>query len=169
MAIPLLLLKKIAKSSGKANAASRFTRTARQERASRNRQIQIDISIIGDKKLQRDLRKLPNTLQKKIGRRALRAGARIVGTEAQAKAPRDSGDLAESLIYKPGKRSRVRISQHAIFGVSLIRYYAAAIELGARLRRPFTFLRDAADQTAPRVLDTVQAEIGTEIDKAMRK
>lgn len=171
MPLPAFFLKRVARAyrSGGKLPGHRRTRTRAQERARRNRQIQIDIRVIGDKELQRDMRKLPNAMQKKIARNALTKGARLVGEAAQAEAPTDTGKLAASMRVFAGRRSRSRISRHAVFGVGVDRLYSAAVELGTRLMDPLSFLRDAADQNAGQVIEMAGADIGKSVDEVMRR
>lgn len=101
--------------------------------------------VTGDKQLDRFLRSLPLKLQKKGVRKATRASAKIVLADAQRRAPRDTGHLANSLVVRTAKGSRGRRMPRGTFGHSVQtrggtmfygdEYYAGFVEYGTKQRR----------------------------------
>jgi HK97 gp10 family phage protein len=93
----------------------------------------IDIALVGDKKLLRKFRRLGRKESRKGIRRGLRAGAKIITKEAKRLAPRRTGALRKSIKTKAGKRSRASLSVVTIVGEGFFKgeeFYASFIEFG---------------------------------------
>jgi len=127
----------------------------------------VDISLIGDKELQRKFKTLVGKVQKKIARKAIRAGAKIVLADAKNRAPVLSGKLKKSLKVKAIKRSRSTIGVLVQTGTreklnipeGSKYYYPAAVEYGHGGVAAKPFLRPALDTNADRALSTIQREL----------
>lgn len=110
----------------------------------------IDISILGDKKLQRKLRRLELAIQKKIVRQSINRAMLPVRNKAKQYVPVDSGRLRDSIKRvsrtRRGKASaRVVTGTRAELGIpsDAKGYYPAAIEYGTRKQSAQSFLRRA--------------------------
>lgn len=111
----------------------------------------VSIKLTGDKELQRKLKALQGKDQKKVVRKALRAGGKIILAESKRLVPVDSGRLKKSLKLRAAKGKR------QTFGVQVMTgsreelgidpndkyYYPAAIELGIDQKRSRSYLRAA--------------------------
>ena len=98
----------------------------------------IDISIVGDKKLQAKLKKLEFKLQKKIVRNALSRAILPVRNKAKSLAPYDSGLLKQSIKRKRGSKkgmayAKIVTGTRLELGIPIDAkgYYPAVIEYGA--------------------------------------
>lgn len=141
----------------------------------------IDISMLGDKKLQRQLSKLPARVEKRIVRKALRAAARPVLRAAKQKCPVDTGALKKGLKIRARKRSRksfgvdVSTPTREKLGIASDSkwYYPALVEYGY-VRKGITyaarsFLRSAKDATRSAALAILKREIGAGVIREARK
>lgn len=121
---------------------------------------------------------LPKATAKSVLRRtALRAMKRI---EARAKqlAPRDQGDLAESITTKPVKAVRVSRTRYAASsGVTVATGptgreeggNAAWQEFGTVKMLPEPYMRPAADGESDAVINDVRTELASQIDKSRKR
>jgi len=137
----------------------------------------IDIRLLGDKQLQRKLTNLELAVQKKIVRKALRAGAKPMLATAKAKVNVDTGALKANIKIKALKRSR-----RGSFGVQVTTppreklgiaaddpgYYPAILEYGSATNRAQPFLRPAFDDNRSRSLDVVKETIASGVRGAVR-
>jgi len=104
----------------------------------------VDIRMTGDKELDRQLRRLAGNDQKKIVRKALRAGARPIQADAIANAPEDEEGRLKKVKVRSAKRSRRSIGARVgFFSGSGEDGIAAHVELGTRRSRAKPFLRPA--------------------------
>jgi len=138
----------------------------------------VDISLIGNKQMQRKLRRLGKLIQKKIVKKALREGARPVLKSAQANAPVDTGLLKRSLKLRVLKTKR----GGDVFGVGVMTgsrdqldiapddpYYSpTAVEFGHGEVPAQPFMRPAMDMNRQRSADIIADVIKAEIKKAVR-
>ena len=115
------------------------------------------IQVDGLKELRRDLKKLGKEAQKEL-RVALKAGAEMAVPAAQSLAPKRSWELAGSI--KSGTSGA-----KAFIGSKLP--YAAVHQWGGRVGRnksvqiqPKHYLTKAVEETAPRIMDHIEDEIG---------
>lgn len=125
----------------------------------------VDISMLGDKALQRALKRLPIVVERKIVRQAIRKGAKILQAAATANIPRVTGrhtDLLRDvgIKIKAIKRSRGR------FGVLIMSptreeldipaddkyYWPAVIEFGSPTSPAYAYERRAKEEKQGEVL-----------------
>ena len=111
--------------------------------------IGIDIRLLGDRALDRKMKRLTGPQQKKIVRRALRLAAKVVLPTAKSLVPVDRGTLKKTLKIKALKQKRGK------FGIVITTgtrdelgiasddpfYYPAAVELGTKNVSAQSFLR----------------------------
>ena len=122
----------------------------------------IDLSLLGDKRLERQLKRLPVIAQRKVVRRAMRDAARPVLAEAQRLCPVDSGAMRASLkiraagakagmgvVVQTGSREELGIPADQPF------YYPFAVEYGHRNAAAHPFMRPAMDNMRPTAMAIV--------------
>ncbi len=130
----------------------------------------INISLLGDKALQRKLDALPNKLAKKVMRQALREGARPVLASAKANAPVLTGRMKKSLKLRAMKARRGN------FGVVIMTgtreqlgidpkdksYYPFAVEFGFKRHNvpAHPFIRPALDDNREKSTRIIARLIG---------
>ena len=144
--------------------------------------ISIDIKLLGDKSLSRTFSRLPGAVQKKLLRKGLRAGAKIVLARARILAGRISKQLGRLLKVRALKRSRRRMGvlvvapTKAKLGIpeDAKGYWPAHIEFGFRHTsgkqvpaRPY--LRPAADQTKEAAFKAIGDSLREAVDQEWRK
>ena len=125
----------------------------------------VDISLLGDKALSKKLRRLETKVQKKIVRKALRAGARPILASAKALVP-----YSEGLRRRSGKHLRDTLKLRALkarkgrFGVQVLTgtreelgiaanesgYYPLSLEYGGGNAPAQPYLRPALDMNRVR-------------------
>jgi HK97 gp10 family phage protein len=149
----------------------------------------IDIRVIGDKALQRKLKGLEDKMQKKIVRKALREGGKIVLREAKNRAPKDTGSLRASLKLRSLKRSKKRIGVQIVTDEAALMkakdrkagrkvkrstnadrllFYAAFVELGTRNMPARPFLRPALKSKKAEVIGRARAVMRREVKAAVK-
>ena len=125
----------------------------------------IDISLLGDKALQRKLNRLPQKIQKKVMRQALREGARPILAAAKTNAPVDTGRMKASLKLRSHKARRgnfgveVRTGTRTELGIpeGATSYYPYSVEFGHGNVPAHPFMRPALDdnrEVAEKLLKT---------------
>ena len=133
----------------------------------------VGLSITGIKKIDRKLKKLDKevTQSKKVLRRALREGTKIIQREAQARCPTDEGDLKKSLKVRAGKRSRKHIRYVVISrSEDLTPFYSAFVEFGhfafggSEYIAPQPFLRPAYDAKKKVAADFIKQQALKDLD-----
>lgn len=82
------------------------------------------VKIVGMKELGDTLRLLSNQMEKKIIQAAARAGAKVIRDEVERRAPRDTGELAQSVTVKAYRVSRTG-NFKVLVGVKYVRKNAA--------------------------------------------
>lgn len=133
----------------------------------------VDITMIGDEEVMKLFKQLPDNLQKKFARQAMRKEAKKVMAKVVAATPVHSGRLKESWKLKALKRNRKRIGLYiesgtrSELGVAAFYrgYYPAHIELGTRKRAAKPFLRPILRATS----ESTKQNIGRLIGKAIEK
>lgn len=132
----------------------------------------MDISILGDKKLQRKLKRMDTQLQKKIVRKSMQDAMKPVKSAAKAYAPVDRGLLKRSIRTKSkSKRGTIRVSittgTRDQLGIPATAkgYYPAAIEYGTRKQPAKPYMRRALTNKKTTILDDVKDGIAEGIRK----
>jgi len=118
-----------------------------------------DITLLGDKKLNKAFGALAVIDQRKVMRKSQRAAFKPVLKSAKANAPVRTGKLKKSLKLRALKRSRnrsgvfVRTGTRSELGIpeNAKYYYPAHVELGHSDVAPVPFLRNAFDSNKDRV------------------
>lgn len=147
--------------------------------------ISIGLALEGDKKLQRKLAKLPNAMNNKIARPALRAGAKLIADEtkknARAASTRGSREsilkrVAARLKVRAMKRSRTRVGFRILtppkeqLGLSPSHkwYPPAHIELGTRKTKAIPYMRKALADKRAAALEKIRTTAWTKLKAVVR-
>ena len=130
----------------------------------------IDISLLGDKRLQNIFKQAPVKIQKKVLRPALRAGGKIVRNSARQKAPIETGSLKRSIKLRALPRSRSRIGVL----ISSDQKHYVMMEFGwqsspTEFEAPRPFLRPALRDNEANVKGTIRREIRRKLFSELRK
>lgn len=136
--------------------------------------VQIDLSILGDKVLEKRLKALPLKVQKKILRKAFRSTAKDILSDARIRVPIDTGNLRKSLRVRALKKAKGRIGVQIETGTreelgideNDKYYYPAAIELGAEGVPVQSFLRAALEVNRVPGTDKIKKSIMDGIKEA---
>lgn len=134
----------------------------------------VDISFLGDKKLERLLKRLPDAVQKKAVRPAIRNSTKRLQPKVAAASPVDEGRqrqlLATAKIRSAGSRHILRVGfirpeekQDAI-KLNVIEYGSAK-----RGIPPTRFIRNTVDANKSVEYPKIGREIGKNIEKEARK
>lgn len=129
---------------------------------------QVDVSVLGDKALERQLAALPPKVQKAAARTAFRKAARIVRRDAINRAPRDTGQLANSIRIRANK-GRKQIGVRVVTGFRLPDGRASFTELGTRYQEGQRYLRDALDSNREAILARLATDFRDAIDDVVRR
>lgn len=137
----------------------------------------VDIQLLGDKRLQRQLNSLDRKVQRKVVRRALREGAKIVAEAAKENAPVDEGTMRDSIKVRAHKARRrgefgvsVRTGTREELGIpqDAMGYYPFSIEHGyinaltGQHVAANSFMRRAADENEAIVFTRIRRIIAAE-------
>ena len=134
------------------------------------------IALKGDKALAKMFKRLPGTLQKRVGRKALRAGAKLIlaaakRNELQITNPTTPTatmeDIARGLKVRATRRSTRFIG--VTVGTAADDGTAGHIELGTVNAPPNSFLRVAAIENEGRVIGLIADHVGKGIAEEARK
>jgi len=123
----------------------------------------IDLSLLGDKRLERQLKRLPVIAQRKVVRRAMREAARPVQAEAERLAPRgETGRMAATIKIKAAKGKAglgvvVQTGTREELGIAADDpyYYPFAVEYGHGDVPAHPFMRPAMDNMRPTAMAIV--------------
>jgi HK97 gp10 family phage protein len=137
----------------------------------------VDISILGEKALQRKLKRLAGPAQRKIVMKALREGGRPVLAAAKARVPVATGRLRKSLRLRKRRTSgsffgmEVRTGTREELGISPDSkgYYPMSVEFGHAGVAARPFLRPAMDGQRSKALRIIGREIAAGILREARK
>lgn len=136
----------------------------------------IDITFLGDKKLQAKLARLAIQSQRKIVRTAMRKAMKPVKERAQALVPVDSGALRDSIRQKSRtkrgiSRAFVSTGTREELGIpsDAKGFYPAVIEYGTRTRPAKPYLRRALQEKRTGVLSEMAADVGRAIEREAKK
>lgn len=131
------------------------------------------ITLTGDKELINKLYKLEAKIGKKIGRKALRAGAKIIAKEVKASAPvAEKGLIPPAVKVKAGKRSRRKIQVNAQIGDkdwTGSTFYAAFVEFGTSKMPPLHFTEKAAERKRAQAQEAIENELRKGIEAEAKK
>lgn len=124
-----------------------------------------DISVLGDRELQKKFGKLEKSVQGKMLTSAMREAMKPVLASARAAAPRHTGNLARKIklssvrLRGKGKGIAVRTPTRAQLGIAKDAkgYYPAHQEYGTRKNRAQPYMRPALESNRSRVLEALRS------------
>lgn len=144
---------------------AKATRNARNRPSTR-------IFVTGDKKLDRQLKRLDSKVRNRIARKAMRKAAKPVLDAAKAAVPVDTGELKKNLVIRSLKRSRGNKNK---FGVRVVAkesskrdYIAHFIEFGTVNQAARPFLRPALEINKGQVDAILRAEIAAALKEGLK-
>ncbi len=153
----------------------------------------VTIQLSGINDIIRALRKLSDKVEKKIARKAVRAGTKLIAAEIKTRAPQDTGILKRSVSVRAARRRRRGvISMNAIFNMrkypQLVSFsagsrtnlssrkfegkryfYPAALEYGTSKMKARPFVRPAWDSKKNQALAVVLGGIREGIEREASK
>lgn len=137
----------------------------------------VDINMLGDKQLVKDLAKFDQKNQRRIARAALKKGAAPTLDLARQLVPVDRGKLKAALAIKParGKRNRIGVEINTGTREQLEIepddkfYYPSVVEYGSRNMPAKPFMRPAFDRTKDEALTIVGDEMGKNIVRTLKR
>lgn len=137
-----------------------------------------DISLFGDKQLQKKFKGLEKKIQKKILSKALRNAAKVVQASAKSKVPVDTGNLKRNIIVRKEKLKAskgigivVTIGSRAKLGIDANdkSFYPAAVELGTKNKSAQPYLRPAIQENRSRLIQQIGRELGKGIERLAKQ
>lgn len=137
----------------------------------------VSIELLGDRLLVEAFKLLDIKMQKKIARKGLRAGGKIVLAAVKAKVPTKSGKLKKSLKLRSIKRTRtgigvyIRTGTRAELGISerAKGYYPFSQEYGTSKTPAHSYLRAALDEQRVKAIQEVRGTIWDELERTGRE
>ncbi len=136
------------------------------------------VRLSGFKELERALSELPKATGKNVLRRVAKGALEPMADSAAANAPTDEGKLAFSIGVGEKRTRRVRTGKKSS-GIQMamgpanfipgVLEYASFVEFGTVDTAANPFMRTAWDGGAQKALEYVKDNLGSEIDKAVRK
>lgn len=137
----------------------------------------IDITMLGDKALQRRLNRLELKTGRKIVRRALRDAAKIHASAAKAEAPVDTGATKAGIRVRAvtglrrgnfGVMSRTGTREEMGIPSDSKWYYPAIVEYGTPTTPANPFMRRAFEQNRQRMIDSIRRDLWSGIRSLSR-
>jgi HK97 gp10 family phage protein len=124
------------------------------------------IELRGGPELNRALEELGNTIARRLGKNAVRAGARVIANGAKARAPvGKTGKLKKSIRVFDGPDRGTERSAYA--GSRL--FYAYWVEHGTAHSPARSFLRASADEGAQDAVDRMTENLAYGIERETQK
>jgi len=125
--------------------------------------------IIGAKELEKALRTLPNKIQDKVLKSALRSGAQVIRKEAKARVPVRSGVLKDSITVKTAtEKQRDQGLVFVGFDKTASRR-AHLTEYGTSHSAAHPFMRPALDARGSDAIKKIGDRLGPVIDREAKK
>lgn len=118
------------------------------------------------------LNSLPEKLEKKVIRSAVRKGANIIRDKARSYVPVDSGELRKSITVSGAKYKKGTIAfaikprKNKKRGITV--FYGKFIEFGTSKMAAKPFMRPAYDEAEKEVLETVINDIKSKVDEVAK-
>lgn len=118
------------------------------------------------------LNSLPEKLEKKVLRAAIRKGANIIRDKARAYVPVDTGELRKSITVSGAKYRKGTIAlsikprKNKKRGISV--FYGKFIEYGTSKMAAKPFMRPAYDEAEKEVLDVVINDIKSKVNEVAK-
>ncbi|MFO8012125.1 MAG: HK97 gp10 family phage protein [Phycisphaerae bacterium] len=111
--------------------------------------MEVALKVEGAREIRRRLAALPRTVEKRIVRRAVREGAKIVREEAERRCPVATGRLRRTLTQRKGRQRRgsytVAVQHNWKRYYGQVPFYGGFVEYGTRRMPARPYMRPAAD------------------------
>lgn len=133
-----------------------------------------DISLLGDAELTQKLQGLPEKLERKVIRQAIRKGGQPIVRDAKAQANKLTGAMAKSIKLRAMKRKKGRIGvriqtgTRGELGIAADDpyYYPAIVEFGdGETHHPYRFMRGALERNQQQSLTVIRDAIAQGIER----
>ena len=131
--------------------------------------------VTGMDVVDRKLSSFDDKVQKKLIRKALRNGAKLIAGTAKSAAPKDGGLLKTSIKPKAAKRSRKtahQVTVRVVSGMSTHRgefYPGGFIEYGTQYQPAQPFMRPAAKQQRQAVINLFRKDVAEAVKELAKK
>jgi HK97 gp10 family phage protein len=126
----------------------------------------VKFQIEGLEELDKAVRKLPQNVQKRVLKGALRAGGRVIVKSAKQKVRKKTGTLRKSIHLKTGKS---RDGAKVFVATKPEAFYSHMVEFGTSKMQARPFLRPAFDETQEEVIKAIGAALAKGIIKETDK
>ncbi len=127
----------------------------------------LTFKIEGLDALDKAVRKLPQNIQKRVLKGALRAGGRVIAKEAKQRAPKKTGTLRKSISVQVGKTRQG--GAIAFVTTKPEAFYSHMIEFGTSKIPAKPFLRPAFDATQQETIKAIGDALAKGIIKETEK
>lgn len=134
--------------------------------------MRVDFKIEGAKEMERVLRELGPDVANRVGRQALRAGAKVIIDEAKRLVPVDSGALRDSIAVREDRKLKASVGHEIGVNIGFLKpasRRAHLIEFGTSKSPAKPFMRPAMDSQAPAALDQMGKVLARGIDREAKK
>ena len=131
----------------------------------------VDVQVTGVNDLLKKMRKLPERVQKNVLTGAIRAAATSLKKEAQAKVPRNTGDLRKSIkvVKRKSKDRNIIIFSVAPLLKETHGFLAHFHEFGTSKMAASPFMRPAFENKGEDTIEVGKKYIAKKIDKEVAK
>jgi HK97 gp10 family phage protein len=136
------------------------------------------VKLTGFRDLEKALSELPKSTGKAVLRRVGKKALEPMQAKAKALSPKDTGLLRWSIVISQKRTRRVPKTRGPISGIQMamgpsagegVLNYAALDEFGTVHAEPHPYMRPAWDSEAEGALNSIKADLGTEIDKSAKR
>lgn len=129
-----------------------------------------EIRIDGLDALDRALAELPKAIAKRVAGNAVRAGARVIATEAKAQVPVLTGALRDSIVVRAARRGRAQGVVKAVVGfLRPASRIAHLVEFGTSHSAAEPFLRPALDGKGGEAVDKMKAILRAGVEREAQR
>lgn len=124
-----------------------------------------DISVIGNKELQKKFDELPLKIARKLARKSMRRGAKILQTEVKKRSAPISKEITRRVKVRSMKKKKGKVGIVVVVDPKQELAYESFVEAGTKHVAPRPYLRGATDA----VRTTVIKEIISGLKEAIRE
>jgi len=133
--------------------------------------LKFSVEIKGLRELDQQLKMLEPNVRKRLGRAALKAGAKLILAKAKMNAPVATGKLRDSLVVKSGRTRKpntvnvlMMIKEGWYKGET---FYGAFVEFGTRHAPAHPFMRPAFDTEKDAALAAITRKLAEGLEKKL--
>jgi len=132
----------------------------------------MESQVLGMNELLKNLKTLPDKVQKRILVGAVRAGAKPIVKEARSLVPKDTGNLKKSIgvtKFRTRKKSLVWFQVSPRTGGKYDGWYGRFLEVGTAKMPAHPFMRPAFEKEGENSIKSVKEYIAKRLDKELSK